>query len=54
MPRIPNSPNPENEELRPTRMDNYADNKLNKGRGKKPIVGGQPYVQKTTKPSQHD
>ena len=54
MPRVPNSPNPINEELRPTKMDNFSDNQLNKGRGKKPTVGGDVFVQKTTKPSQRD
>ena len=49
MPNINNSPNPANTQLRPTKIDNYADNKLGKGAAKVRTPKGEIYDQPGTK-----
>ena len=49
MPHVENSPNPANVKLRPTKIDNYADNKLGKRIAKVKTPKGEIYDQPGTK-----
>ena len=49
MPDIENSPNPDNRQMRPTVIDNFADNKLRKRVAKVITPKGEIYDQPGTK-----
>lgn len=51
MPDVNNSPNPANAQLRPSIIDNYADNKLQKGAAKVKTPKGEIYDQPGTRSS---